>query len=675
MSIEKNSENPNHEDDFVVEDEIGDDQSSDGDEAPLKQTDEENLNEKSDHLSEDGLQLEDEIGAEDFSDEPLSAMILLEPDPAVGIPIEGKKKPGEQFDQNTDIPYYVLEKCDDTGDQNLIETTDEIVAVPVDVEVEAKAKEETHQNSEIEKNTTEMTMDDFEVVDEVEQDPAESADVEVKEESGGKSPEEKFVDVIRIDEVIHEIDSTSEEEPHTPPSMMKETLQSPKPKHSEDLMKIAAPEKKEKSSPPKRNEPLPEILHFVNSETNRVFDWRENTCFFCHACFEYFTSLMAWENHIVDICHKKNVNRWRSVNVLLKELCVYNTENQKRVQNYRGFTAGLDKVVELSLPKNQSIFVCSLCNFLSTEADYLAAHLSCFDHIENYMEHVSAHLFKPPTASSFPSSHKTNFRIVDPKVEKELQEEARNAVVRFGKGKIKTVKDTNVWKGHYSNLLTIDEERESFEHFAMQNQIDYVFNCLKVKELKIDILPLGWSSANKEYDSMSRERRQRMVGLNHLVEMWAPSRRVIAVWYCSLCDLLTTDYTKHCDADDHTLLYMETTYKEAYAKMLLDVDSVDQLKSLLKTARSKMAKFEERSGRVKFVVQIHKLREVDSFSVVNAQIAKQIVAANNLTFDVVVKNPEKFSLEEDYSAKRLESGTESRSSSVSSRSCSKKGQK
>jgi hypothetical protein len=46
------------------------------------------------------------------------------------------------------------------------------------------------------------------------------------------------------------------------------------------------------------------------------------------------------------------------------------------------------------------------------------------------------------------------------------------------------------------------------------------------------------------------------LGMQYMLEIWTPSRKVTPVYYCILCEYLVTNWTVHCTILKHCVAYL-----------------------------------------------------------------------------------------------------------------------
>jgi len=204
---------------------------------------------------------------------------------------------------------------------------------------------------------------------------------------------------------------------------------------------------------------------------------------------------------------------------------------------------------------------------------------------------VTSHVFKPPTLGTLPAGTRAaDLRPLDARGEKEVLDEARRSFLRYGRGRIRTLRSRAV---PLDQLLGVSDEQAALDALLARAQLAHALHQLQgvcplaqlpcravrpprlpAKQVKFDVLAPVWSAANKELQALPREQREGLAGellggrravrgetvaragLNYLVELWAPSRRVVAVWHCALCDELLLDWPRHCASARHLLLFL-----------------------------------------------------------------------------------------------------------------------
>lgn len=93
------------------------------------------------------------------------------------------------------------------------------------------------------------------------------------------------------------------------------------------------------------------------------------------------------------------------------------------------------------------------------------------------------------------------------------------------------------------------------------------------------------SVANCDYGE-SPESASLVLGLQWVVELWAPSRRAVPLFYCILCGVATRSWESHCSLLRHALLYVSHQYPPALLDTLFkQAKTEDDFKHKFNTAR------------------------------------------------------------------------------------------
>uniref|UniRef100_A0A914VN93 C2H2-type domain-containing protein n=1 Tax=Plectus sambesii TaxID=2011161 RepID=A0A914VN93_9BILA len=377
---------------------------------------------------------------------------------------------------------------------------------------------------------------------------------------------------------------------------------------------------------PKRTEADPKIAAYVQSLIKLEFDVKKYTCFYCNPCHAFLTTTAQWEEHLSTPAHRTMICRWRECLELLAESIHDGTSKlQTEIESYSDVVVGAQKMIEVQGATGDAhTWVCTMCISVCANVDQLLSHLSSFAHIDNFMERADPGLYRPPGRNDQVDKHR---RIPSSDQKGSIIEEARQLMDRQGRGRLRTYAGQRFqeWPEEQPETAELEEQlvMDKMELLFAENHSADEF------PLKYDIIPSRRSIANHDFDRMKGESGKSMIGMQYMLEIWAPSRRVTPVYYCILCDYLVTNWTVHCTILKHCVCYLIKHYNSVYECVLFESAAEDEFRRALTMARDKVLMLEGRSMRIEHVIELH-TKDDDVFVPINATIAKRIVTEAKL---------------------------------------------
>ncbi|VDP37408.1 unnamed protein product [Soboliphyme baturini] len=204
-------------------------------------------------------------------------------------------------------------------------------------------------------------------------------------------------------------------------------------------------------------------------------------------------------------------------------------------------------------------------------------------------------------------------------LKQKLSEPVATLIKKYGRGIMKSYAGEK-----YKDWFDDFEEHVKQEESLIATQMD---NFLKndsdyERVLNYEKIPSCSSIAVSEYQGLTKEFRDSVIGLQYMVEIRPPAQSMPA-YYCILCNYITTSWEVHCSILRHCIAYFMKHYKSIYECVALESSNEQRFRKSLTLAKANVLQLEGYLAKLHTVILL-KAESEDSFIAINSNIAERI---------------------------------------------------